>query len=61
MEYEWVQMRPRAWHHLDELFAAAPDPKERWTPEGVNHGDILAVMPEEYQARVTSFQDAFAR
>lgn len=20
-EYEWVQMRPRAWHHLDELFA----------------------------------------
>ena len=47
--------------YLDELFAAAPDPKERWTPEGVNHGDILEVMPEEYQGRVTSFQDAFAR
>jgi len=19
--HEWIQMRPRAWHHLDELFA----------------------------------------
>ena len=21
VDYEWIQMRPRAWHHLDELFA----------------------------------------
>lgn len=25
--YEWVQMKPRAWHHLDEIFAGVCDGK----------------------------------
>ena len=24
-DYEWVQLRPRSWFHLDELFAGACD------------------------------------
>lgn len=25
IKFEWTQMRPRAWHHLDELFAGECD------------------------------------
>ena len=25
IKFEWTQMRPRAWHHLDELFAGQCD------------------------------------
>jgi hypothetical protein len=25
LQHEWVQMKPRAWHHLDELFAGSCD------------------------------------
>lgn len=36
-------MRPRAWHHLDELFAGACD--------GMTYEEIEEQYPEEYQLR----------
>ena len=41
--HEWVQMRPRAWHHLDELFAGACD--------GMTYEEIEEVYPEEFARR----------
>eukprot|EP00605_Chrysophyceae_sp_TOSAG23-4_P001097 GSChrysophyteH1.ASY1.ANO1.1203.1 assembled CDS len=41
--HEWVQMRPRAWHHLDELFAGACD--------GMTYEEIEDVYPEEFARR----------
>lgn len=41
--HEWVQMRPRAWHHLDELFAGACD--------GMTYEEIEEQFPEEFARR----------
>jgi broad specificity phosphatase PhoE len=43
LEEEWVQMRPRAWHHLDELFAGACD--------GMTYEEIEAKFPDEWELR----------
>ena len=43
LEHEWVQMRPRAWHHLDELFAGACD--------GMTYEEIEEQFPEEFDRR----------
>jgi len=43
LEHEWVQMRPRAWHHLDELFAGACD--------GMTYEEIEEQFPEEFERR----------
>lgn len=43
LEYEWVQMRPRAWHHLDELFAGSCD--------GMTYEEIEEKFPEEWGRR----------
>lgn len=43
LEYEWVQMRPRAWHHLDELFAGSCD--------GMTYEEIEQAFPEEWKLR----------
>lgn len=40
-----------------DAYAAAPDPKELWRPEGVNHSDIIDVIPETYRDRVFAFID----
>jgi broad specificity phosphatase PhoE len=42
-EIEWVQMRPRAWHHLDELFAGSCD--------GMTYEEIEEEYPEEFSRR----------
>jgi len=42
-DYEWIQMRPRAWHHLDELFAG--------TCDGMTYEEIEATYPEEWGRR----------
>ena len=43
IKVEWVQMRPRAWHHLDELFAGSCD--------GMTYEEIEAAFPEEFDRR----------
>jgi len=43
LEHEWIQMRPRAWHHLDELFAGACD--------GMTYEEIEEQFPEEFARR----------
>jgi broad specificity phosphatase PhoE len=43
LEYEWVQMRLRAWHHLDELFAGSCD--------GMTYEEIEEKFPEEWERR----------
>eukprot|EP01038_Epipyxis_sp_PR26KG_P012621 gene12621-16924_t len=43
VQYEWVQMRPRAWHHLDELFAGSCD--------GMTYEEIEEQFPEEWARR----------
>lgn len=43
LEHEWVQMRPRAWHHLDELFAGQCD--------GMTYEEIEEQFPEEFERR----------
>lgn len=45
LEHEWVQMRPRAWHHLDELFAGSCD--------GMTYEEIEEQFPEEFERRST--------
>lgn len=42
-EIEWVQMRPRAWHHLDELFAGSCD--------GMTYEEIEKNFPQEWERR----------
>lgn len=44
VKVEWVQMRPRAWHHLDELFAGSCD--------GMTYEEIEAAFPEEFDRRL---------
>ena len=44
-DYEWVQLRPRAWHHLDELFAGSCD--------GMTYEEIEENFPEEFSRRNT--------
>lgn len=46
--------------YAQRVYDAAPDPKELWTPDGVDHSDIIDVMPVEYHDRITAFQDAHA-
>ena len=41
--HEWMQMRPRAWHHLDELFAGSCD--------GMTYEEIEEQFPEEFARR----------
>jgi broad specificity phosphatase PhoE len=43
IEYEWIQMRPREWHHLDELFAGSCD--------GMTYQEIEKKYPEEFALR----------
>ena len=43
LDYEWVQMRPRAWHHLDELFAGSCD--------GMTYEEIEQQFPDEWERR----------
>ncbi|KAJ1430670.1 6-phosphofructo-2-kinase-domain-containing protein, partial [Ochromonadaceae sp. CCMP2298] len=43
LDYEWIQMRPRAWHHLDELFAGSCD--------GMTYAEIEQTFPEEWVLR----------
>ena len=43
LDYEWVQMRPRAWHHLDELFAGSCD--------GMTYEEIEEQFPDEWKLR----------
>ncbi len=43
IEYEWVQMRPRHWHHLDELFAGSCD--------GMTYEEIEEKFPDEFSLR----------
>jgi broad specificity phosphatase PhoE len=43
--FEWLQMRPRAWHHLDELFAGSCD--------GMTYEEIEEKYPEEWGRRNT--------
>ena len=42
---EWVQMRQKEWHHLDELFAGSCD--------GMTYEEIEEHFPEEFQLRQT--------
>lgn len=42
-DFEWVQMRPRAWHHLDELFAGSCD--------GMTYEEIEEKFPDEWKLR----------
>jgi len=37
IKFEWTQMRPRAWHHLDELFAGQCD--------GMTYEEIEVLIP----------------
>jgi broad specificity phosphatase PhoE len=43
LEYSWTSMKPRAWHHLDELFAGQLD--------GLTYEEIEKHYPEEFQRR----------
>ena len=43
LETEWLQMKARAWHHLDELFAGACD--------GMTYEEIEQQFPEEFERR----------
>eukprot|EP00597_Dinobryon_sp_UTEXLB2267_P015822 CAMPEP_0170115900 /NCGR_PEP_ID=MMETSP0020_2-20130122/11851_1 /TAXON_ID=98059 /ORGANISM="Dinobryon sp., Strain UTEXLB2267" /LENGTH=558 /DNA_ID=CAMNT_0010343719 /DNA_START=58 /DNA_END=1734 /DNA_ORIENTATION=+ len=43
IKFEWTQMRPRAWHHLDELFAGQCD--------GMTYEEIEERFPDEWVRR----------
>ena len=43
--HDWLQMRSRAWHHLDELFAGSCD--------GMTYEEIEETYPEEFLRRKT--------
>jgi hypothetical protein len=38
-----------------DLFLAAPEPRFIWRPEGVNHTDVIELMPEAFTTRARSF------
>jgi alpha-beta hydrolase superfamily lysophospholipase len=44
--------------HLDELYAAAGEPKERWVVQDTTHAMARMDVPEDYVTRVTAFFDA---
>jgi pimeloyl-ACP methyl ester carboxylesterase len=39
----------------DRLYAAAPDPKELWQPDGVGHSDLFELDPEGFETKVFAF------
>jgi alpha-beta hydrolase superfamily lysophospholipase len=43
--------------HLDELYAAANEPKAQWVVQGTTHAMARMDVPDEYVSRVTSFFD----
>ncbi|KAM3567085.1 hypothetical protein VYU27_010764, partial [Nannochloropsis oceanica] len=43
LELQWTSMKPRAWHHLDELFAGVCD--------GMTYEEIEKHYPEEFARR----------
>ena len=45
LDFEWIQMRPKMWHHLDELFAGSCD--------GMTYEEIEEKYPEEWGRRNT--------
>jgi broad specificity phosphatase PhoE len=45
LDFEWIQMRPKIWHHLDELFAGSCD--------GMTYEEIEEKFPEEWGRRNT--------
>jgi len=45
LDFEWIQMRPKIWHHLDELFAGSCD--------GMTYEEIEEKYPEEWGRRNT--------
>jgi len=42
---------------IDRVYAAAGEPKRRWTAEGAEHGFFRAVAPGEYERTILSFLD----
>jgi alpha-beta hydrolase superfamily lysophospholipase len=43
--------------HLDELYAAAGEPKDRWVVQGTTHAMARMDQPVEYVSRVATFFD----
>lgn len=41
--------------YSDELYAAAPEPKELWQPEGIGHADLEREIPEVYAERLAAW------
>lgn len=41
----------------DRLYAAAPDPKQKWHPPGADHADSYTVVPDQYRQRLTGWMD----
>lgn len=41
--------------YSDELYAAAPEPKQLWQPEGIGHADLEYERPTEYQERLSEW------
>lgn len=48
-------------YHAERLFAAAGEPKEIYTAEGANHGNVYSSDPAEFERRVLSFLDTYLR
>ena len=44
-------------NHLDELYAAAGEPKDRWVVQGTTHAMARMDVPAEYVSRVATFFD----
>lgn len=45
--------------YAEQLYEAAPDPKELWQPDGVGHSDVWETIPDEYRDRVLTFQSSW--
>ncbi len=43
--------------NADLLYAAAPDPRDRWRVPGADHAESNSVAPAEYQTRLTGWVD----
>ncbi len=42
---------------MDRMYAAAGEPKRRWTAEGAEHGSFRDVAPADYERVIVSFHD----